>query len=333
METSRGCVCSVPNLLLNLTGQTIKANVLIDETGHARISDFGLLKIISDLANPSSSSSYTQGGSTRWMSPELIDPRQFGLKKSRPTTFSDCYALGMVIYETISGHVPFHQEAGPTAAVRNSTGEHPPRGLRFTNDLWEMLKKCWMFQPSDRPCIEDVLQYLEESSHLPVALYPEPGTEKDSHCGDSYHSDSTNSLSGVLNPKVDTRMPEGAIASSSLDHPAGHPVSKAHANIMGPTPWIDPTTGEICQVTTTWFLALDRLRNIAQVPLTTIGVVEDYGNSDLKTHKPDTHPDSDSHAVVPAISPVCFISCTFKILLIVNKIAAPIFVFHHNLPA
>jgi hypothetical protein len=36
------------------------------------------------------------------MSPELLDPELFDIPESegdRPTTQSDCYALGMVIYE------------------------------------------------------------------------------------------------------------------------------------------------------------------------------------------------------------------------------------------
>jgi len=36
------------------------------------------------------------------MSPELLDPEMFGMPESegnRPTRQSDCYALGMVIYE------------------------------------------------------------------------------------------------------------------------------------------------------------------------------------------------------------------------------------------
>ena len=38
-------------------------------------------------------------GTYRWMSPELFDPARFGLPKVRLTKESDCYALGMVIYE------------------------------------------------------------------------------------------------------------------------------------------------------------------------------------------------------------------------------------------
>ena len=33
------------------------------------------------------------------MSPELLYPKKYGLKECRPTKPSDCYALGMVIYE------------------------------------------------------------------------------------------------------------------------------------------------------------------------------------------------------------------------------------------
>jgi hypothetical protein len=36
------------------------------------------------------------------MSPELLDPEMFGIPQSegdRPTRQSDCYALGMVVYE------------------------------------------------------------------------------------------------------------------------------------------------------------------------------------------------------------------------------------------
>ena len=46
--------------------------------------------------------SFTEGGTYRWMSPELLDPDRFGMPQSeenRPTKLSDCYALGMVIYE------------------------------------------------------------------------------------------------------------------------------------------------------------------------------------------------------------------------------------------
>ena len=138
----------------------IKANILIDQTGRALLADFGLLTIISDPTNGLSSSSSMQGGSVRWMSPELLDPQRFGLEKSRPTTSSDCYALGMVVYETISGHLPFCQHTDYTVVSKVLDGKHPPREARFTDSLWRMLRLCWEPQPNTRPKIEDVLQCL-----------------------------------------------------------------------------------------------------------------------------------------------------------------------------
>ena len=38
------------------------------------------------------------GGTLSWMGPELLDPPRFG-SDGCPTRESDCYALGMVIYE------------------------------------------------------------------------------------------------------------------------------------------------------------------------------------------------------------------------------------------
>ena len=135
-----------------------KANILIDDTGRACLADFGLITIISDPSSRLSSNSSTQGGTTRWMSPELLNPQRFKLKKGRPTKFSDCYAFGMVIYETISRHLPFHRDANHTVVLKVSNGEHPPRKARFSDSLWRMLELCWGPQPNARPNIEDVLR-------------------------------------------------------------------------------------------------------------------------------------------------------------------------------
>jgi len=157
---------------------------MIDQTGHARLADLGLLTIISDPGNLLSSSSYIQGGTVRWMGPELIAPQDFGFKNGRPTKSSDCYSLGMVIYETISGNIPFHEHTDLMVFVKVLRGERPSRGARFTESLWGMLEQCWASQPNNRPSIEDVLRCLETCSILPEP--PSPGvdeeTEEDGGC-------------------------------------------------------------------------------------------------------------------------------------------------------
>jgi hypothetical protein len=94
-----------------------------------------------------------------------MDPQKFGLQHCRSTESSDCYALGMVIYETISGNVPFHEDADLTVLLKVLGRKRPPRGGGFSTDLWGMLERCWESQPSNRPSIGDVLQYLEVLSN------------------------------------------------------------------------------------------------------------------------------------------------------------------------
>ncbi|KAF9791123.1 kinase-like protein, partial [Thelephora terrestris] len=137
------------------------ANILVDQSCRAHLADFGLLTIISDPANLLSSSSYAQGGTARWMSPERISPQDFGLKTSRPSKSSDCYSLGMVIYEIVSGNPPFREDRDLTVFVKVLKGERPLREEGFADRLWSTLEQCWMPQPSDRPSVEDVFQCLE----------------------------------------------------------------------------------------------------------------------------------------------------------------------------
>ena len=147
----------------------VKANVLIDGSEHARLADFGLLTIISDATSHASSTSFAQGGTCRWMSPELFYPEKFGLKDSRPTKFSDCYALGMLIYETLSGKMPFSRHHNYVVVAKILEGERPVRpqgahGTWFTDEAWDTLERCWNPIPGDRPRIKDVLQRLENAS-------------------------------------------------------------------------------------------------------------------------------------------------------------------------
>ena len=107
------------------------------------------------------------------MSPELLDPTSFGLEKCRLTKESDRYSLGMVIYEILSGMVPFAPIRVPV--LRILRGERPERpqsrqGTLFTDSIWEMLELCWKSRANDRPSLNAVLRCLrgESGSWTPV---------------------------------------------------------------------------------------------------------------------------------------------------------------------
>ena len=147
-----------------------QANILINDNSRACLADFSLLTVAPDQSTVVSSC--IQGGTIQWMSPELLDPERFGLVESRPTKESDCYALGMVVYEVLSGQTPFTPSPLPPVIWKVLEGQRPGRpqgkgGALFTDDLWEVLGLCWKHKPDERTNAKVVLQCLERTSLLP----------------------------------------------------------------------------------------------------------------------------------------------------------------------
>ena len=108
----------------------------------------------------------------RWMSPELFYPDKTCVKSARLTKQSDCYAFGMVIYEVLSGQVPFAPFHYCIVLRKVIQGDRPsrpngPEGKRFSNDLWRTLNRCWAARPERRPSVTTVLECLERVSRVP----------------------------------------------------------------------------------------------------------------------------------------------------------------------
>jgi len=136
----------------------------------------------------------SSGGTFCWMSPELLDPLRFG-SSGRSTRESDCYALGMVVYEVsrlhlslwtliypsqvLTGLRPFYHLWAylPVPAVLR--GERPEKpldaeSLGFSCALWELVQSCWSELSSTRPTAQQLLDHLAAASldWVPPAVYP-----------------------------------------------------------------------------------------------------------------------------------------------------------------
>jgi serine/threonine protein kinase len=161
-----------------------KSNVLVDNNGHACLTGFSLLMMASDRLT--GTFSFREGGTIRYMSPERLNPEKFGLQERRPTKESDCYALGMVVYEVLSGRRPFFTTDGIFQVMwKIMKGEHPERpqgekGKPFTDDIWGTLELCWKPQPRDRISTGAVLLRLE--GHPPL-LRPSSNVDEDAEIG------------------------------------------------------------------------------------------------------------------------------------------------------
>jgi len=127
------------------------------------------------------------------MSPELLDPESFGLRESNPTKESDCYALGMVVYEVLSGRAPF--ALSRVLVLKVLRGERPerPRGDErglFTDDIWSVVQRCWKPQPGDRADARTVLLGLNGDTSM---LRPPADTDGTLETGIDGQSDTTSS--------------------------------------------------------------------------------------------------------------------------------------------
>ena len=99
-----------PNSLTQLLSS--KANVYI-RNFQACIAGFSVSTIArvepwtsSSVASTTSLPSFISAGNLQWMSPELLDPSRLEDQDPRPTKESDCFALGMVIYEVRARKIP-----------------------------------------------------------------------------------------------------------------------------------------------------------------------------------------------------------------------------------
>lgn len=95
-------------------------NVMVSEEGHLKVTDFG-------IARAGAQSEMTEAGSVigtaQYLSPEQA-------RGDEVTAASDCYAVGIVLYEMLTGTVPFDAERPVAVAMKQITDPPmPPREL------------------------------------------------------------------------------------------------------------------------------------------------------------------------------------------------------------
>ena len=156
------------------------------------------------------------------MSLELLNPERFGFLDSRPTEESDCYALGMVALEVLSGRAPFIacRDAIIMRKVTEGTHTERPEEAWFTDKVWRTLERCWA--PKLLSClrVEVMFRCLEEASPSWTTLSHLVSSTANPSVGELIKQDS------VVTPKV-SQVPSASweITSQSAQEVAMHGVS------------------------------------------------------------------------------------------------------------
>ena len=111
------------------------SNIMIDKDGNARIMDFGIAR---SLEAKGITGAGMMIGTPEYMSPEQVEGKEVGPR-------SDIYSLGIVLYEMMTGRVPFEGET-PLAIALKHKGEMPrnPKELnaQVPQDLSRVILRC-----------------------------------------------------------------------------------------------------------------------------------------------------------------------------------------------
>lgn len=88
-------------------------NVLVSESRHLKLCDFGTAKLVAD-ATPAAKESAPSGGGFSFVgSADFVSPELLADEPSAATAASDLWALGCIIYQMLAGNPPFKNTEDP----------------------------------------------------------------------------------------------------------------------------------------------------------------------------------------------------------------------------
>jgi len=171
-------------------GNLRATNILVTDKFEAVICDFGMAKVVEDITEQSASQTLTKQGSARWLAPELIEGQI-----TSPTFSCDIYSFAMTMFETFTLQSPYQGLKRDAQVIHRIFVEKrlPDRpvnevGQRWvTEDVWNVMKTCWTFEPEGRPkmnLVADELNRIERAMTPDVQMstnYP----MSDSSCSTS----------------------------------------------------------------------------------------------------------------------------------------------------
>jgi serine/threonine protein kinase/Flp pilus assembly protein TadD len=141
-------------------------NIMVDEGGNVRIMDFGIAR---SLEKKSITGAGVMIGTPEYMSPEQVEGKPVDAR-------SDIYSLGIILYEMMTGRVPFEGDTPFTVGVKHKS-EMPrdPRELNpaIPQDLGRLIMRCLEKEKEKR--FQSAGEFLDELGRIEQTL---PTTER-----------------------------------------------------------------------------------------------------------------------------------------------------------
>ncbi|WP_328460543.1 serine/threonine protein kinase [Actinoplanes sp. NBC_00393] len=114
-----------------------------------RLTDFGIARI---LNLPSMTTPNAVVGTPHYMAPEAFHG-------TTPSPATDVYALGVLLYELVSGEPPYSSDSIPDLMRMHAEG-NPERRPGIPDDLWQLITACLASKPRLRPSAAELVTAL-----------------------------------------------------------------------------------------------------------------------------------------------------------------------------
>lgn len=181
-------------------------NILINEEGVVKITDFGIAIALSETSITQTNSML---GSVHYLSPEQA-------RGSMATNQSDIYAIGIILYEMLTGKVPFDGESAVTIALKHFQDEIPSIRIYDKNvpqSLENVVLKATAKEQADRYKTAD-----EMREDLSTALSPERLNEPrwEPHA----LNDETRALTPITDEMIAEQPAEPAVTEPEVEETA-----------------------------------------------------------------------------------------------------------------
>ncbi|XP_021371798.1 hepatocyte growth factor receptor-like [Mizuhopecten yessoensis] len=130
-------------------------NCMLDENFKALVADFGLSRDIYERDYYSSDNKKSKLP-VKWMAPESLEKGNYNSK-------SDVWSYGICLWELMTRGVNPYPEVDNWDVLRYiKAGRRMPQPPFCPDSLYKIMKKCWMFNPNDRPTFSELSHGVRE---------------------------------------------------------------------------------------------------------------------------------------------------------------------------